>query len=189
MRVGRLARLVDNVLDFSKIEQGKKIYRLRPTRLTEVAGSAARAMQFPLAQEGFQLRLSIQKEMPEMEADPDALQQAILNLLTNAMKYSGDARKIDLNVGTRNGDSVIEVIDRGLGLMPMSRSTSSRNSTEPLAREPSHCRNGVGADVSRAYRQGPWGARGGGERAGAGSKFCIILPIKVPAEVPIGARQ
>ena len=48
----RLARLVDNVLDFSKIEQGKKIYRLRPTSLEEVAGSAARAMQFPLSQQG-----------------------------------------------------------------------------------------------------------------------------------------
>jgi signal transduction histidine kinase len=47
----RLARLVDNVLDFSKIEQGKKIYRLRPTRLEEVADSAVRAMQFPLAQQ------------------------------------------------------------------------------------------------------------------------------------------
>ncbi len=55
----RLARLVDNVLDFSKIEQGKKIYRLRPTRLEDVAGSAARAMQFPLAQQGFQLHLSV----------------------------------------------------------------------------------------------------------------------------------
>lgn len=56
----RLARLVDNVLDFSKIEQGKKIYRHRPIRLEEVAGSAARAMHFPLSQQGFELRLWIQ---------------------------------------------------------------------------------------------------------------------------------
>jgi signal transduction histidine kinase len=97
----RLARLVDNVLDFAKIEQGKKIYRLRLTRLDEVAGSAARAMQFPLAQQGFALRLSIQEEMPEVAADPDAIQQAILNLLTNAMKYSGDAREIDLRLAAR----------------------------------------------------------------------------------------
>jgi signal transduction histidine kinase len=88
-----LARLVDNVLDFSKIEQGKKIYRLRPVRLEDVADSAARAMQFPLAQQGFHLRFSVERDIPELRADPDAIQQAILNLLTNAMKYSGDARE------------------------------------------------------------------------------------------------
>ena len=76
----RLARLVDNVLDFSKIEQGKKIYRRRPTRLQEVADSAVRAMQFPLAQQGFKLHFSAQEDMPELEADADAIQQAILNL-------------------------------------------------------------------------------------------------------------
>jgi signal transduction histidine kinase len=114
----RLARLVDNVLDFSKIEQGKKIYRLRTTHLENVAGSAARAMQFPLTQQGFQLQLSMQEEMPELEADPDAIEQAILNLLTNAMKYSGDAREIDLRLGARNGDAIIQVVDHGLGMTP-----------------------------------------------------------------------
>jgi signal transduction histidine kinase len=83
---------------------------------------AARAMQFPLAQQGFELRLSIQEKMPEIEADADAIQQAILNLLTSAMQYSGDAREIDLRIGVTggpcNGDAFIEVIDHGLGLTP-----------------------------------------------------------------------
>ena len=130
----RLARLVDNVLDFSKIEQGKKIYRLRPTRLEDVAGSAARAMQFPLAQQGFQLHLSVQEDMPELQADPDAIQQAILNLLTNAMKYSGDAREIDLRLGARNGDAVIEVVDHGLGMAP----DEQKRVFEKFYRAPSH---------------------------------------------------
>lgn len=54
--------------------------------------------------------------MPETEADPDAIQQAILNLLTNAMKYSGDAREIDLRMSASNGGVVIDVTDHGLGL-------------------------------------------------------------------------
>src|SRR5207237_3642471 len=105
----RLARLVDNVLDFSKIEQGKKIYRLRPTSLADVADSAVRAMQYPLAQQGFTLRVSVEEDLPSLRADPDAIQQAILNLLTNAMKYSGDAREIDLRLCARNGDALIQV--------------------------------------------------------------------------------
>jgi signal transduction histidine kinase len=174
----RLARLVDNVLDFSKIEQGKKIYRLRPTRLEEVASSAARAMQFPLAQQGFRLHLSIQEEMPELQADPDAIQQAILNLLTNAMKYSGDAREIDLRLAARNGDAVIEVIDHGLGMEPDER----EHIFEKFYRAPSHesrliAGTGLGltlvAHIAKAH-----GGRVGVESApGSGSTFSILIPI------------
>jgi signal transduction histidine kinase len=178
----RLARLVDNVLDFSKIEQGKKIYRLRPTRLEEVASSAARAMQFPLAQQGFQLRLSVQEQMPELKADPDAIQQAILNLLTNAMKYSGDAREIDLRLSARNGDAVIEVADHGLGLAP----EEQKRIFEKFYRAPSHesrliAGTGLGltlvAHIAKAH-----GGRVEVESApGTGSTFCIFLPLEAQA--------
>jgi signal transduction histidine kinase len=182
----RLARLVDNVLDFSKIEQGKKIYRLRPTRLEEVAGSAVRAMQFPLAQQGFQLHLTVQEDMPELQADPDAIQQAILNLLTNAMKYSGDAREIDLRLGARNGDAVIEVADHGLGLAP----EEQKRVFEKFYRAPSHesrliAGTGLGltlvAHIAKAH-----GGRVEVESAlGAGSTFCVVIPIK---PIPMEAR-
>jgi signal transduction histidine kinase len=174
----RLARLVDNVLDFSKIEEGKKIYRLRPTRLEEVAGSAARAMQFPLSQQGFELRISVQAQMPELHADPDAILQAILNLLTNAMKYSGDAREIDLRLGSRNGDAVIEVADHGLGMAP----EEQKHIFEKFYRSPSHesrliAGTGLGltlvAHIAKAH-----GGRVEVESApGAGSKFSIVLPV------------
>ena len=53
-----------------------------------------------------------------MRADADALQQAILNLLTNAMKYSGDSRRINLSLNRLNGDARIQVIDEGVGIAP-----------------------------------------------------------------------
>ena len=68
----------------------------------------------PGGKQGFTLHLDIQEDLPALRADPDAMEQAILNLLTNAMKYSGDAREIDLRLRSRNGDAVIEVTDRGL---------------------------------------------------------------------------
>ncbi len=190
----RLARLVDNVLDFSKIEQGKKIYRLRPTRLEEVANSAARAMQFPLAQQGFELHLSFQEEMPELQADRDAIQQAILNLLTNAMKYSGDAREIDLRLAARNGDAVIEVADHGLGLAP----EEQEHVFERFYRAPSHesrliAGTGLGltlvAHIAKAH-----GGRVEVESApGAGSTFRVVLPIgfsgRLPGTLPMEAAR
>jgi len=181
----RLARLVDNVLDFSKIEQGKKIYRLRPTRLEEVAGSAARAMQVPLAKQGFQLHLTVQDEMPGVQADPDAIQQAILNLLTNAMKYSGDAREIDLRLGARNGDAVIEVVDHGLGMAPDER----KRVFEKFYRAPSHesrliAGTGLGLTLVAHIAQAHGGRVQVESAPGAGSTFCIFIPVALPG----GAR-
>jgi signal transduction histidine kinase len=112
----RLARLVDNVLDFSKIEQGKKIYRMRPTALPDVVRSAARAMEYPLSQQGFDLKVSIEDKLPSVPADADALEQAIMNLLSNAMKYSRNSRQIDLCCTRNNGDAVIAVTDHGIGI-------------------------------------------------------------------------
>jgi len=112
----RLTRLLNNVLDFSKIEQGKKIYRFEPTCLAEVVQAAARTLQYPLAQQGFQLRVEIENGLPAVRVDPDAIEQAILNLLTNAMKYSGDAREIDLRLLKKDSRAVIQVTDRGVGI-------------------------------------------------------------------------
>ena len=179
----RLARLVDNVLDFSKIEQGKKIYRLRPVRLESVAGSAVRAMQFPLAQQGFHLNYSVEEDMPELQADPDAIQQAILNLLTNAMKYSGNSREIDLRLCSRDGNAVIEVVDRGLGLTPDER----KRVFEKFYRAPSHeshsiAGTGLGLTLVAHIANGHGGRVEVESAPGEGSTFCILIPIaSIPA--------
>jgi signal transduction histidine kinase len=112
----RLTRLLNNVLDFSRIEQGKKIYRPVPTSLPEVLQAAVRAMQYPLAQQGFQLRVEIENSLPTVRADPDAIEQAVLNLLANAMKYSGESREIGLKLRRQDNEAVIEVSDRGVGI-------------------------------------------------------------------------
>jgi signal transduction histidine kinase len=80
--------------------------------------AAARAMQYPLEQKGFQLRISLEDGLPAMRADADALQQAVLNLLSNAMKYSGESRVIELELRRQEGEAVIRVRDHGVGIAP-----------------------------------------------------------------------
>ncbi len=112
----RLTRLLNNVLDFSKIEKGNRTYRKEPACLSEVVNAAAQATQYPLRQQGFHLNVHMEGELPEVRVDRDAIEQAIQNLLSNAMKYSGESREIDLRVQKRDGQAVIEVTDQGIGI-------------------------------------------------------------------------
>jgi signal transduction histidine kinase len=112
----RLTRLLDNVLDFSRIERGQRSYASHPLRLDDVVRSVARTMEHPLAQQGFAMRVSLPPGAVSVEGDRDALEQAILNLLTNAMKYSADERAIELSLTTDGPTAVIEVADRGIGI-------------------------------------------------------------------------
>jgi signal transduction histidine kinase len=112
----RLTRLVDSVLDFSRIEQGRKTYDLQHTRLEDVVRSAAKTMEYPLSQLGFTLTISSDGSEPALRADREALVHAILNLLANAMKYSGDARNIEMRIGTRDNEAFVDVVDHGIGI-------------------------------------------------------------------------
>jgi signal transduction histidine kinase len=117
--------------------------------------------------------------MPELRADPDAIQQAILNLLTNAMKYSGDAREIDLRLGARNGDAVIEVADHGLGMAP----EEQKHVFEKFYRAPSHesrliAGTGLGLTLVEHIAKAHGGRVEVESAPGTGSTFSILLPIE-----------
>ena len=81
----RLTRLLNNVLDFSRIESGRKVYEFALHDLESIVRTSARAMHYPLAQQGFELLVDIGGGIPPVRSDPDALEQAILNLLANAL--------------------------------------------------------------------------------------------------------
>ncbi|MBI4909430.1 MAG: hypothetical protein HY820_37775 [Acidobacteria bacterium] len=112
----RLSRLVDGVLEFSRMEQGKRVYRLKPISLEEVLQSAAQALAYPLAQGKFELKIAAEPNLPPVSADREALEQAVVNLLGNAIKYSGDGRLIELTLHRDGKQAVILVRDHGIGI-------------------------------------------------------------------------
>jgi signal transduction histidine kinase len=177
----RLTRLVDNVLEFSKIEQGRKIYHMHTAALPEVVRSAARAMQYPLAQQGFSLQVSIDENVPALRGDPDALEQAILNLLSNAMKYSGGDREIHLTLAASEGEAVISVTDRGLGIPPEDHKRIFEKFYRVRAAE-TECIAGTGLGLTLVQHIAE--AHGGlvnvQSRPGQGSTFSIRIPLQKP---------
>jgi signal transduction histidine kinase len=175
----RLTRLLNNVLDFSKIEQGKKIYRLEPTCLAEVAQAAARTMQYPLAQQGFRLRVDIEDALPTVRADPDAIEQAILNLLTNAMKYSGESREIDLKLQRHDRHAVIQVTDKGVGIPPAEQSRIFEKFYRvPSAENQRVPGTGLGLTLVQHIARAHGGRVEVQSEPGKGSTFSVHLPLE-----------
>jgi signal transduction histidine kinase len=113
---GRLARLIDNVLDFTRIERGMVQYEMAREDLNELARRAFDTMAYQLRIGGFHCQLELYPAPLPVKADAEAILQALTNLLGNAMKYSGENRGIILRAGRENGRGVLAVQDFGLGI-------------------------------------------------------------------------
>ena len=174
----RLSRLVDGVLLFSKIEQGKRTFRFRPVQAADALQAAARAMEYPLSQQGFQLRMAVQDDLPLIHADRDALEQALLNLLSNALKFSGDARTIELGLCRENGDIVIRVTDHGCGIAPQEQSRIfDRYYRVPTPENQLIPGTGLGLTLVAQIARAHGGRVEVASAPGQGSTFSLHIPI------------
>ena len=112
----RLARLITNILDFAKIERGVKEYSFAQTNIRSVIRKSVQAIRYQFLAKDARLSVRIGKGLPGINADADALEEAVLNLLSNALKYSTTVRKIDLRVSRERNAIVLAVSDRGIGI-------------------------------------------------------------------------
>ncbi len=113
----RLTQLVDNILDFSKIESGQKRYRFEPADLAALVAETLATFAVRLKQDGFSVAVRApQAPLPPAWADPPAVAQVLTNLIDNAVKYSGEAREISVELGQHNGYVSVAVGDRGPGI-------------------------------------------------------------------------
>lgn len=112
----RLTQLINNILDFSKIEAGRKEYEFSESDVGEVVVQVLRSYEYQIISAGFQLTTDIQRDLPQALIDQDAISQAVLNLLNNAVKYSDKIKEIDVRVRSRDGQIAIEIADKGIGI-------------------------------------------------------------------------
>jgi signal transduction histidine kinase len=113
----RLSRLIDNILDFARIESSRKEYHLRPTDVVAMVQSVLHAFEVRLERAGMRLDLELPKSnVPSAELDEDAVSQALYNLLDNAIKYSSPGQEIKVVVARETDHFLISVRDRGIGI-------------------------------------------------------------------------
>jgi signal transduction histidine kinase len=113
----RLAKLINNILDFSKIESGQREYDFRPYHVEQIVADVLRLFEVRLGQHGFAADVEIvAPPLPAVTVDPDAVTQALSNLVDNAVKYSGDSRELRIRAWHENGAVFVSVTDFGLGI-------------------------------------------------------------------------
>jgi two-component system phosphate regulon sensor histidine kinase PhoR len=114
----RLARLIDNVLDFAKIERGMGGYEFADADLGEVIDRAIELSARRVASADMTLEAEVAPDLPEMRLDANALTLAVLNLIDNAIKYAADGKRIALAVRRDSDRIVLTIRDWGPGIDP-----------------------------------------------------------------------
>jgi len=112
----RLRRLVENVLDFARMEDGRKQYRFEAVEPSGWLREVAEDFRTEVAGAGFVVDAEIPAELPAIVADRESLTTAVHNLLDNAVKYSGDSNVVRMKAGTDSGGLTISVRDEGVGI-------------------------------------------------------------------------
>ena len=180
----RLTRLINNVLDFSNMEKGRKQYSMEAVDLADVCRELIENQRPRFQQNGFQLELSVaargdaDDERVWIQGDAESLKQSLLNLLSNAEKYSGDRKMIEVAMRREGSWVYLDVMDRGKGI-PSDRAERIfdefyRGDDSLTAKVRG---SGLGLSITRRIVRDHGGEVLYMPREGGGSIFRIQLPV------------
>ena len=177
----RLTRLINNVLDFSRMERGEKKYNFQPCDLAGVVRGIEQAFRPHLEAGGFKFVCELPDAPIAVRGDADALSQIIVNLLSNAEKYSSGGKEITLQLAQKQmplPHAEIKVLDRGSGV-PRG---SGEKIFEKFYRAHDSLASGIqgsglGLTIARQIARAHGGDVVYEPRDGGGSCFILRLPI------------
>lgn len=173
----RLSRLIDNFLTFSRIERNKYAFDFAAVSPARIAETAADTMRERGLGADVRFDVSIAPGLPSIQADADALVTALLNLLDNAYKYSGDDKQISLAAEAENGSVFFIVKDNGIGLAPRETKRIFRRFyrvNQPPGRNAGGC--GLGLSIVQFIVEAHQGTVRVESEPGRGSSFIITVP-------------
>ena len=177
----RLTALINNILDFSRIEAGRKEYDFRETDIAELVRNTLDSYRYQIEQQGFALEEQIESSIPPVRVDREAIARALVNLVNNALKYSDRDKFLGVKLYRENAVLKLEVVDRGIGI---DRNEQARifekfyRTCDPLVH------NTKGSGLGLSLVQHITHAHGGHVEVesapGRGSKFTMTLPLAGP---------
>jgi two-component system phosphate regulon sensor histidine kinase PhoR len=173
----RLGHLLDNVLDFASIDRGENIYRPEKIDLGPAVQGALGRLERMVDQAGFRVAVDVEDGNLPVRADPDALDRAVINLISNAMKYSGASQDIHVAIARVENEAQLSVTDHGIGIPP----EEQQRIFDRFYRAPEASRMvggaGLGLALVRHFAEAHGGRVEVSSEPGKGSTFTIALPL------------
>jgi signal transduction histidine kinase len=174
----RLTRLVENILDFSRMEEGRKEYRFEPLETSRWLRKLVTDFEAEISADGVAVETDIPDELPKISADREALGSAVHNLLDNAVKYSPEMKMVWLEAGAAGDEIRITVRDKGIGISELDQ----KHIFDRFYRAEGEISKRIkGAGLGLSLVQHIVKAHGGEveceSKVGEGSTFSIRLPI------------
>ncbi len=182
----RLSHLIDNVLDFARLERGKASYHFAEGNLADVVERALDVCRYRLDREKMKLSLAVTAELPPVRIDENEMTLLVLNLVDNAIKHAADGGKVEVTLARAPGFITLAVRDFGAGIAPAEQSRIfERFYRSHSTRE----RNIRGSGIGLALVQYIAEAHGGRVTVESpvpgssdpGSVFTVFIPAPVPA--------
>jgi CheY-like chemotaxis protein len=183
-----MVRLVDDLLDLSRINNNKLELQRQPVALAEVLSQAVETVRPLISDAGHELVVELPPEPLELNADTVRLSQAFSNLLNNACKYTDPGGRILLTATRNNGDVIVAIRDNGIGI-PSELSSNIFDMFTQANHMIERQRGGLGiglALVKRLVEMHDGEVSAGANPAGPGSEFRVRLPL-LPVATPLDA--
>ncbi|MCP4727046.1 MAG: HAMP domain-containing histidine kinase [bacterium] len=173
----RLTRLVNNVLDFSRLEQGSKKYHPEQIDLNEFLAEIIESHRLRLKEVGMTLETRFLGEKIIVKADRDAIEQVFINLIDNSVKYAGPGIEIVISLNVNNKGCEIRVEDRGPGVPEADRhkifEKFHRVDNSLTSKQQG---SGLGLSIARKILRDLGGDLVYESRDGGGSCFVVLFP-------------
>ncbi|MGI8770286.1 MAG: sensor histidine kinase [Acidobacteriaceae bacterium] len=175
----RLTSLINNILDFSRIEAGKKEYSFRQTDVADLVRTTLESYRFEIEQNGFQFEQKIDSNLPSLQVDREAIARSLLNLVNNAVKYSATEKYLGIHLYHHYGTVNLEVVDHGIGIPAKEQPKIFEKFYrvgDPLVHNTKG--SGLGLSLVRHIVRAHGGEVTVESAPGHGSKFIITLPVQ-----------
>jgi signal transduction histidine kinase len=177
----RLSHLINNVLDFSRIEMGRKEFTFKNENIATVVSDTLESYRYHLERKGFTIETDITSDIPEIIIDREAIASVLINLLSNVMKYSPKEKEVTVKLMRDGENAVLQVKDKGIGISPkeilkiFQRFYRSQNITASEIGG-----SGLGLTLVKHIIEAHGGRIQVESEPGEGSIFSVILPISNP---------
>lgn len=174
----RLSAMIDRVLDWARIESGRKDYHLESVSVDDVLATTVEAFRAQRLEGAARLRLEVEPALPKVSADIEAVSGALLNLLNNAYKYSAADAPIVLRARREGDEAAIEVIDQGVGISARDRKKifdRFYRVDNLLTRKTEG--SGLGLSIAQRIAEAHGGVITVDSEPGKGSTFTLQLPF------------